>query len=91
MAAYAAAYGSDFKGKASSHAAWLSERRDRIAPRKSIEVKLTNLQVQVKGEQATAQFLQDYVSDSLSTQSSKTLALRKVGGKWLIQQETSGR
>ncbi len=91
MAAYAAAYDADFKGKAASHAAWLNERRDRIAPRKHIEVKLSNLQVQVKGEQATAQFRQDYVSDSLSTQSSKTLLLRKVGGKWLIQQETSGR
>ena len=91
MAAYAAAYDSNFKGKAASHAAWLNERRDRIAPRKHIEVKLNNVQLQVKGEQATAQFRQDYVSDSLSTQSSKTLGLRKVGGKWLIQQETSGR
>ena len=91
MNGYASAYMGDFKGKSRTHASWLAERTDRIAPRKHIDVKLSDLKVVVTGDQAQAQFRQNYSSDTINNLSMKTLALQRVDGKWLIRQETSGR
>jgi tetratricopeptide (TPR) repeat protein len=91
MKAYAAAYASDFKGSANSHAEWLSDRRDRITSKKRIEVRVSDIQVVLEGERAAQmKFKQSYLSDNMATQSRKTMQLRKVGARWLIVQE-SGR
>lgn len=91
MSAYAGAYTSDFKGSSASHAAWLADRRDRIVGRKSIQVSVSEVQVDIKpGGVAEVRLRQSYQSDTLSTQSRKSLELQKVGGRWLISQE-SGR
>lgn len=90
MAAYYAAYSPDFKGQATSRKAWEQDRRDRIATRKQIKVELRDLQLSADGDRATAKFRQVYSSDTLSATSRKTLQLARVGGRWLIRQESVG-
>lgn len=90
MAAYYAAYSPEFKGQAGSRKAWEQDRRDRIATRKQITVELRDLQVSADGDRATAKFRQVYSSDTLSANSRKTLQLARVGGRWLIRQESVG-
>ena len=47
--------------------------------------------VTVDGNKAVAKFRQDYRADALSVSSRKTLDLRRVGERWLIVKETTGR
>lgn len=90
VAAYQAAYTSDFKGSASSHAEWLSDRRARIEARSRISVNVSDIKVKINGDRAEVSFLQAYSSDGPSARSRKSIGMQKVGGKWLIRQE-SGR
>lgn len=90
MKAYAAAYASDFKGSQASHDAWLKARSAVIVPRKSIDVKVSDVTVQLKGDRAEVSFKQDYASDGRDISSRKSIVMQKVGGKWLIRDE-SGR
>ena len=91
MQGYYAAYAPDYVGKSGSRKAWEQNRRDRIASRQSIKVDISNLNVTVNGDKATAQFRQRYESDALSNTSSKTLQLVKSSnGRWVIQQESGG-
>ncbi|HSI59299.1 MAG TPA: tetratricopeptide repeat protein [Ideonella sp.] len=91
MAGYYAAYTPEFSGQSGSRKTWEQDRRDRIAPRKQITVEVSDLQVSVNGERATARFRQSYASDSMSVVSRKTLQLaRGANGKWLIRQESAG-
>ena len=92
MAAYLGAYGKDFDPLGSqTRSAWEDDRRKRITGKSSINVKLDNLVVTVDGNKAVAKFRQDYRADALSVSSRKTLDLRRVGERWLIVKETTGR
>lgn len=86
---YFAAYARDFSG-GKSRKAWEEERRARIAGKKSIVVKLSEVQVAVNGDKATARFRQDYAADALKVSSLKTLELARQGGKWVIVRESTG-
>ena len=90
MKAYAAAYTSDFKGSQGSRDAWLKARSAVIVPRKSIEVKVSDVKVRLNGDRADVSFRQDYASDGRDISSRKSIVMQKVGGKWLIRDE-SGR
>jgi hypothetical protein len=48
-----------------SRKAWEDERRARIAGKKSITVKLSDIQIAANGDKATARFRQDYAADAL--------------------------
>ncbi|MCA1979770.1 MAG: DUF4440 domain-containing protein, partial [Thiobacillus sp.] len=87
--AYLAAYASDFSADGMARADWEAQRRARIAAPKSIEVKISNLKVDHKGDSATATFRQAYRSDRLSSTVTKTLQLVQKNGQWLIVGETS--
>lgn len=91
MKAYLSAYGTEFDppGK-QSRKEWEDERRSRILGKSRISVKLSELQVQVQGSQATAKFRQAYSADGLQMSSRKTLEMRKVNDRWLIVREISG-
>ena len=92
MTAYFSAYGQDFDPQGSqTRASWEDDRRKRITGKSSISVKLDNLLVTVDGNRAVAKFRQDYRADALSVSSRKTLDLRRVGERWLIVKETTGR
>ena len=88
MKAYAGAYRPDFKGKASSHAAWLQGRTARITPRRRIDVQLSEVTIAVEADLASLSFLQRYQSDNLEVVSVKLIEMEKTDGRWLIRQET---
>lgn len=87
--AYLAAYTPDHAAEGMDRARWEASRRERIEGKKSIAVKLEQLKVQVRGEQATVSFRQDYAADSLRVKSRKQLRLILVDGAWRIQREGS--
>jgi len=73
-----------------SRAAWEKQREERITRPKSIEVEAKVLNAQVSGNEATVTIRQAYKSDTLKTNSTKTLKLVKSGERWLIKQERVG-
>lgn len=86
---YFAAYARDFNG-GKSRRAWEQERRDRIVGKRSISVKISNLDVTVNGNKATARFRQDYKADSLDISGGKRLDLVRGNGGWVIVKESAG-
>ncbi|MDP3203834.1 MAG: tetratricopeptide repeat protein [Hydrogenophaga sp.] len=91
MNAYLGAYASNFAPPGGqARKAWESDRRARIEPRARIGVDVSNLEVTVEGDKATARFRQDYTSDTLNVTSRKTLDMVKSGNRWLIVRESTG-
>lgn len=91
MSAYLAAYSKDFDTPGNqTRKAWEEDRRARIVSKSKINVKLSNLSVDVKGSKATAKFKQDYSADTLNISSRKTLDMAKTGERWLIVRESTG-
>lgn len=90
MDSYYEAYASDFKGDKGSRKAWEQERRERITSKRKISVKVSDIDVAVNGNKATARFRQEYKADSLDISSGKRLEFNKVGSEWLIVKESSG-
>lgn len=91
MAGYLAAYGKEFDPPGSqSRKAWEEERRARIVGKSKISVKLSDLDVKVNGNKATARFRQAYSADALNISSRKTLDLVKSGDRWAIVRESTG-
>jgi tetratricopeptide (TPR) repeat protein len=88
---YLASYGKEFTPPGSqSRSAWEEERRQRIASKSKISVKLENLTVTASGNTATAKFRQEYKANGLSVTSRKTLDLIKSGDRWQIVKESTG-
>ena len=89
--AYLAAYGKDFDPQGSqSRSDWEAERKQRIVGKSRISVKLSDINVTVKGATATARFRQAYSADNLNVTSRKKLDLVKVGDRWVIVKESTG-
>lgn len=89
--AYFNAYAPDFDppGKL-SRSEWEKERRERILPKKRIDVDIDQLRIDQQGHVATVRFVQHYRTDSQHISSRKTLKLVKQRQRWLITQETVG-
>lgn len=69
---------------------WAQFRRNRISPRADISVEIQDLKIRMDGnDRAFAEFRQVYSSNAFSDTTQKTLELIKVGGKWLINRESS--
>lgn len=91
MDGYLGAYDKSFvPPRKASRQSWEQERRARIVGKSSIQVKISGLSVNVKGDKATAQFQQGYSADKLQVSSRKTLDLVKSGERWLIVRESTG-
>jgi ketosteroid isomerase-like protein len=89
---YLAAYAQDFNVPGgASRAVWERERRNRIDKPGNIKVSVSNIQVSIKNDIATARFRQVYNSSNFDAASSKTLVMTRQGNRWLIQQERVGR
>ena len=89
MARYYAAYADNFRpANRASRAQWESDRRIRIVSKKSISVKVRELQISFTGETASARFQQLYTSDNLKSSGSKTLDMVRQGNRWLIARES---
>ncbi len=91
MKGYLAAYGKDFTPPGrQSRAAWEKERESRIVGKSRISVKLSDIQVSVNGNKATARFHQAYSADALNVSSRKVLELTQHQGQWTIVRESTG-
>ncbi|MCD6077701.1 MAG: tetratricopeptide repeat protein [Ramlibacter sp.] len=91
MTAYLAAYGKEFDPPGrQSRQAWEADRRARIVGKSKITVNVSDLNVTVNGNKATARFRQAYSADSLNVNSRKTLDLVKSGDRWTIVRESTG-
>jgi tetratricopeptide (TPR) repeat protein len=89
---YLASYAKDFDVPGgASRKTWEQERESRISKPGNIKVGISDMHVQIEGDQATVRFRQHYASATLNTGSSKTLVLALRGNRWLIQQERVGR
>lgn len=73
-----------------SRSDWEADRKARIVPRARIAVDVSDLNITVNGDRATARFRQTYNSDTLNTASRKTLEMVKIGNRWLIVRESTG-
>jgi len=93
VATYLSHYASDFKtpgGEARD--AWEKSRRERINKPGSIRVSVANPKVSfTDASHASVVFKQSYRSDTVKSNTAKTLVLVRTGEKWLIQQEQVGR
>ncbi|MCX7204556.1 MAG: tetratricopeptide repeat protein [Proteobacteria bacterium] len=89
---YLAAYGNNFKTpNGQKFSDWGKERRSRISSPKSIEVKISNVKVEINADgTAKAHFRQSYKASHLSSSTGKTLILEKSGSRWLIREERTG-
>ncbi|HEX7218376.1 MAG TPA: tetratricopeptide repeat protein [Burkholderiales bacterium] len=89
---YLSYYAKDFKtpgGEARD--SWEKTRRQRVTAPKSISVSLSSPKVTMNGaDRATVTFRQNYKSDVLKSNSSKTLVMVKSDGGWKILEEKSG-
>jgi tetratricopeptide (TPR) repeat protein len=90
MTGYLGAYAKDFDGDKGSRKAWEQERRERIVGKRSITVKISDLDIKVDGNKAVARFRQDYRADGLNISGGKRLDLVRAGGEWVIVKESSG-
>ncbi|MBC7779834.1 MAG: nuclear transport factor 2 family protein, partial [Proteobacteria bacterium] len=91
--AYLAFYAKDFKVPGGdTRSEWEKGRRDRVAKPKKIDVRVVTPQVKaLAGNRVSVVFRQDYRSESLKSQTPKTLTLVRVGERWLIEQEQVSR
>lgn len=88
---YLGAYARDFEVPGGEkRASWERQRAERIQKPKTIEVGVKVQSVQVNGNEATAVIRQAYRSDTLKSNTTKTLKLVKSGDRWLIKQERAG-
>ena len=91
MKAYLAAYDKSFDPPGNQNrAAWEKEREARIVSKSRISMKLSDINVSVQGDKATARFRQAYSADSLNVSSRKTLDLVHNNGRWTIVRESTG-
>ena len=91
--AYLALYAGSFATpNGQSRSAWDAERADRIKKPKSIQVTISAAKVSFTDDtHAIVNFRQSYRATHLSTASNKTMHLTKADGKWLIQEERTGK
>jgi tetratricopeptide (TPR) repeat protein len=88
---YIGAYSTSFTPPAGqSRSEWEADRKARIVPRARIGVDISNINITVNGNRATAKFRQVYSSDTLNVTSRKTLDMIKTGNRWLIVRESTG-
>lgn len=90
---YLSKYAEDFKTpNGDALALWQASRKQKISSQGKILVEIEDIKVTMKNENlARIQFKQKYTSDKLTEDSNKSLLVKKIDGKWLIQEETLGK
>lgn len=87
---YFASYARDYAPAGKTHKAWEAERRARIASKRNISVKLSDVQITLSGNKASVRFHQTYKADALDISGNKSLELVRSGNAWLIVKESAG-
>ena len=90
VSGYIGSYAKGFKAPG-GRSAWEKDRQQKIAGPKSIDVKVSVLNVDfIEDDKAKVKLRQNYKSDRLSSSTIKTLVLQKSGNRWLILEERIG-
>ena len=90
---YLSKYAQDFKTpNGNAFSLWQTSRRQKISSQGKILVEIEDIKLTMKAENsARIQFKQKYTSDKLTEMSNKSLVVKKIDGRWLIQEEISGK
>jgi outer membrane lipoprotein carrier protein len=90
---YLSKYAQDFKTpNGDAFSLWQTSRRQKISSQGKILVEIEDLKLSMKTKNsARIQFKQKYTSDKLTEMSNKSLVVIKIDGRWLIQEEISGK
>ena len=90
---YLSKYAQDFKTpNGDAFSLWQTSRRQKISSQGKILVEIEDLKLSMKTDNsARIQFKQKYTSDRLTEMSNKSLIVKKIDGRWLIQEEISGK
>ncbi len=90
---YLSKYAQDFKTpNGDAFSLWQTSRRQKISSQGKILVEIEDLKLSMKTKNsARIQFKQKYTSDRLTEMSNKSLVVKKIDGRWLIQEEISGK
>ena len=90
---YLSKYAQEFKvHNWDSFSSWQNSRKQKIASQVKITIEIEEVKVIMKNENsARIQFKQKYTSDKFTEVSNKSLIIKKVDSKWLIQEEISGK
>lgn len=86
--AYLASYAEEFVPEQKlSKAAWVDQRKKRLSAKGDLTITLSQMNVQVNGHKATAEFVQHYTANGKKEDVNKRLTLANVNGDWLIVRE----
>lgn len=90
---YLSKYAQDFKTpNGGAFSLWQTSRRQKISSQGKILVEIEDIKLSMKTENsARIQFKQKYTSDKLTEMSNKSLVVKKIDGRWLIQEEILGK
>ena len=90
---YLSKYAQDFKTpNGDAFSLWQTSRRQKISSQGKILVEIEDIKLTMKAENsARIQFKQKYNSDKLTEMSNKSLVVKKIDGRWLIQEEILGK
>lgn len=87
---YLGFYADDFKPARGSRDKWVGDRRRLVGKPGPIQVGVDNIDVRpLPDGRVVTTFVQDYRSTNLKDKTRKSLVWRKVGGQWVIVQETN--
>ena len=87
---YLGMYANDFEPpKGLSRTAWVQQRTQRIASKKSIRHEIQNLTIQINANQATVRFKQIYQDERLRARDRKTMHWVWRNGQWQITHEST--
>ncbi|MGB5217793.1 MAG: hypothetical protein WBN66_05800, partial [Smithella sp.] len=87
MTAYRNCYAHDFQSKDMNLNEWIGHKTRVRQNSKNIKISIDKLKIAASGENATATFVQNYVSSALKSKGQKTLNLKKTGKEWKIYRE----
>ena len=66
---------------------WKAQRQKRLSSKDKLNFELSQINVQVNGDQATEEFVQHYMANGKREDSNKRLTLGLINGEWMILRE----
>lgn len=86
---YMGVYAKDFAPARSTSAKWINERRRLLSKPGPIEVQLTQVKAEARGDAVVTSFTQNYTSQNFKDSSFKALTWKLIDGQWVIVNESN--
>lgn len=86
---YMGFYAKDFAPARSTSAKWINERRRMLAKPGPIEVQLSQVKTEARGDAVVTSFTQNYTSQNFKDSSFKALTWKLIDGQWVIVNESN--